>query len=64
MDELKGKLRERRKSYRDCANWVGISVTAFNNKINKKVPFTCWEAKMLMDFLELTNEEAVKIFLS
>lgn len=63
MDELKGKIREHRSTYKDCADFIGISVTAFNSKINKKVPFTCWEAKRLIEFLHLTKNEAIRIFL-
>ena len=64
MNALKGALTERNKTYKECAQNCGMSVTTFNNKINGRLPFTCWEVKQLGDFLDLSDSEIVRIFLS
>lgn len=64
MNALKGALTERSKTYRECAESCGMSVTTFNNKINGRFPFTCWEARQISEFLGLSTPEIVRIFLS
>ena len=61
-DLLKGKIREKRKSYNDCAEFLNISVTTFSDKINSKVEFKISEAIQLSKFLMLSQEEYLKIF--
>lgn len=64
MLKLKGVLTEKKKTYEECAKNIGISVTTFNDKINGRRAFSCWEAARLSDFLSLTAAEKVYIFLS
>ena len=64
MNALKGALTERNKTYKECAKNCGMSITTFNNKINGRLPFTCWEAKQISAFLDLSTPEIVRIFLS
>lgn len=63
MLKLKGVLTEKKKTYEDCARKLGISVTAFNDKINGKRAFSCWEATLLAGYLALSDKERVHIFL-
>lgn len=63
MLKLKGVLTEKKKTYEDCAKALGISVTAFNDKINGKRSFSCWEATRLSRYLELSQTDRVSIFL-
>lgn len=64
MMKLKGILTEKKKTYEDCAKALGISTTAFNDKINGKRAFSCWEATRLSGYLELSCAERASIFLS
>lgn len=63
MTKLKGKLTEKKKTYEDCAMVLGISVTAFNNKINGDSSFNLPEIVKLCEYLELEDSEKVRIFL-
>lgn len=63
INKLKGKLTEKCKSYEDCAKALEISTTAFCSKMNGKTNFNIVEAKRLADFLEMTKDEIVSIFL-
>lgn len=64
VQKLKGKLREKEKTYKDCAKVLGCSVTTVSNKMQGKIPFDCWEAEQISNWLHLTNMERVDIFLS
>ena len=57
-------LVEKKKSQAECAKVIGISVQNFNLKINGKSSFKLDEAEMLGNFLEMTEEEKLDIFLS
>lgn len=61
---LKGKLYERKKTYKDLAEALNISVTAVNNKMNGRTEFDCAEACIIKKWLPLTNEESINIFLA
>lgn len=61
---LKGKLVEKGKTYREGANAIGCSVGSFNNKMQGRVAFDCSEATTLSDWLLLTTQEKLDIFLS
>lgn len=63
MLKLKGLLTEKKKTYEDCAKHLNISVTSFNEKINGRRSFSCWEATELAEFLDLSCEERSHIFL-
>lgn len=62
IDKLKGKLVEKRLTYMDCAEELGISKTTFTSKMNNRTGFGVTEAAKLSDFLKLTQEEMLSIF--
>lgn len=64
LDKLKGKMRERDVTQLKCSNELGISLEAFNKKINGKVEFSVREAEMLGNYLNLSDNEKVDIFLN
>lgn len=64
MMKLKGLLTEKKKTYEDCAKELNISVTSFNDKINGRRAFSCWEATKLSGYLGLDCQERANIFLS
>lgn len=59
---LKGKIREKNKTYNDCAEHLNISVASFSDKINAKVEFKVKEAVELSKYLNLTDNEYLSIF--
>lgn len=63
-DRLKGKLVEKGKTYEDCAKAVNVTVTTFSKKMNGASKFYIDEVKALSDFLKLTNNEKIDIFLT
>ena len=63
LTKLKGKLVELKKTYEDCAKVLGISITAFNNKMNGDSTFKLPEVNKLCEYLGLSDEEKVRIFL-
>ncbi len=63
-DKLKGKLVEKKKSYAQCAEALGITLTTFNNKINGLSKFYIDEVRELSSFLKLSNNEKIDIFLN
>ena len=63
LDKLKGKLVEKKRTYDDCSNFLGIAIATFNNKMNGKSKFYVEEVNKLSEFLELTQSEKVDIFL-
>lgn len=63
FDKLKNKIFEKRKTYKECANVLGISIVAFSNKINGRYEFKVTEVIKLAEFLSLTPEESQSIFL-
>ena len=62
LDVLKGKLREKGKTYKDCATYLSISPLTFHNKINGETEFSTVEASKLSNFLGLTEDEKLNIF--
>lgn len=60
--KLRGVLSEKKKSYRECASALGMSVTTFSNKMNRKSRFSVPEANNLSEFLKLSDEEKLRIF--
>lgn len=61
--KLKGKLVEKRLTYKECASVIGISVTSFSKKINGSSKFNIDEVICLSNILSLTPEEEINIFL-
>lgn len=64
INKLKGKMREKKVPYKKCADFLGISNTTVNDKINGKTRFYVDEIEQLSILLELTLEEKIDIFLS
>lgn len=64
LDKLKGKIVEKKANYNQCAKAINTTVTTFCNKINNKSNFTVEEVLLLSEFLGLSNEEKIDIFLS
>lgn len=63
LDKLKGKMRENNLSQEVLAKMIGLSLSAFNSKINGKVNFDVKEAEAIGQLLNLTDEEKINIFL-
>lgn len=61
---LKAKISEKKTSYKECAKALNVSTNTFSNKMNEITKFTTYEAFLLSEFLKLTQEEKVDIFLS
>lgn len=59
---LKGKIREKSKTYVECSEHLNISLASFSDKINAKTEFKVKEAIELSKFLNLTDEEYLSIF--
>lgn len=64
LDKLKGKMRERDVTQLKCSNELGISLEAFHKKINGKVEFKVSELEILGNYLNLSDQEKIDIFLS
>ena len=60
--ELKGLIREKRLNYNLMAQKIGISISAFSNKINGKTVFTLLEALDIISILEIDANEISKYF--
>lgn len=63
LAKLKGKIREDGKNYDQCAKAIGKSRTSFNSKINGASRFFIDELDTLGNFLHMTEDEKVDIFL-
>lgn len=64
IERLKVKLFEKGKTYADVASVLNISTTAVANKMTGKSKFDCAEATIISEWLNLTYEERVDIFLT
>nr|DAO89674.1 MAG TPA: Regulatory protein [Caudoviricetes sp.] len=62
LDILKNKIFENRKTYKDCAEMLNISVTAFSNKMNGHTEFKVTEVINLAEYLSLSSEDCQTIF--
>lgn len=63
LDKLKGKMREMGKTYEDGAKFLGITTTTFSKKMNGESKIYVDEANLLSEFLKLTAQEKIEIFL-
>lgn len=61
-NKLKGYLREKNKSYSDCSNAIGITITSFSNKLNGKSLFNITEINDLVSYLNMDYNTAMEIF--
>lgn len=62
-NKLKAKMVEEGKIYKDGCEVLHLSMQSFSNKMNGKVSFTCAEAEQLGNFLGMTDQEKIDIFL-
>lgn len=64
LQKVKGIIREKNRTYKECAEAIGISVYSFQGKINGHQKFYINELNDLGDFLGMTSEEKAYIFLT
>ena len=64
VDILRGKMVEKRMTYKDCSRYLNITTTTFSKKMNGQSKFTIDEACKLSNFLKLSIDERCLIFLS
>lgn len=64
INKLKGKIREKSKTYEECSKSIGVTITTFSNKMNGISKFYVEEINILSKFLGLTNDEKIDIFLN
>lgn len=60
---LKGKIVEKGLNVESVAESIGIDRSSLYRKLNNGEKISCGEAKRIMEFLGLSEEEAVLIFL-
>ncbi len=63
-DKLKGRIKEKGKTQKDCADVLGIKPATFSQKINGIRAITLNEAEKLQRLLGITNEEFPIYFFS
>ena len=64
INKLKGKIREKRLTYKILAQKIGIGLTSMHYKSNGKNLFNQEEMKKLKEALRLTDNETIDIFFS
>lgn len=62
LNSLKGKIKEECLSYREVSTKSGISLTAFNNKINGYSVFDTDEVSALVEILNIEPNDIIKYF--
>ena len=60
---LKSKLSLRERTQKDLAKALGLSEVSTNKKVNGTIKFSLNEVKKIKEYLNLTNDEVVEIFL-
>ena len=61
---LKSKLSLKEKTQKDLAKALGLSKVSVSKKINGLLRFSLPEVKKVKDYLDLTNDEVVEIFIN
>jgi len=62
-DILKGKMREKRITQSEMAKMLNVDVSTLNRKLNDvNAEFSIKEAKIIVEKLQLTSEQATAIF--
>ena len=61
--KLKGLIVEKGKNFKECALALDISEFQFRQKINGKADFWVSEAIILGNYLKLTEQEFIAVFL-
>ena len=62
LNKLKQRIKECDMNYKALASAIGISVSAFNNKINGRSAFDIIEASALSSILDITPQEITIFF--
>lgn len=62
LNSLKGKIKEECLSYRKVSTKSGISLNAFNNKINGYSVFNTDEVSALVEILNIEPNDIIKYF--
>ena len=61
---LKAKLSLKEKTQKDLAKALGLSKVSVSKKVNGLLRFSLPEVKKVKDYLDLTNDEVVEIFIN
>ena len=61
---LKSKLSLKEKTQKDLAKALGLSKVSVSKKVNGLSRFSLPEVKKIKDYLELTDDEVVEIFIN
>ena len=61
---LKSKLSLKEKTQKDLAKALGLSKVSVSKKVNGLLIFSLPEVKKVKDYLDLTNDEVVEIFIN
>lgn len=62
LNKLKGRIKEKKMTYSFLSTELGISLSAFNNKINGRSTFDIVEASALSSLLDIPPQEVVIFF--
>lgn len=60
---LKGRMREKKITYRKLASDLGIALNTFSDKINGFYPFTAAEMEIIAEYLEIWPMDIARFFL-
>ena len=61
---LKSRLSLKGKTQKDLAKALGLSKVSVSKKVNGLLRFSLPEVKKVKDYLDLTNDEVVEIFIN
>lgn len=61
---LKSKLSLKEKTQKDLTKALGLSKVSISKKVNGLLRFSLPEVKKVKDYLDLTNDEVVEIFIN
>ena len=62
LDKLKGRIKEKGRNYEQLSHELGISVSAFNNKVNGRSEFDIVEAGKLSSILDIPPRDIINFF--
>ena len=61
---LKSKLTLNEITQRDLAKRLGLAEVTINKKVNGAIDFSLEEIAKMKDYLNLTNDEVIEIFIN
>lgn len=62
LSKLKGRIREKGSNYRDISKEIGMSLSAFNDKMNGRTAFDIVEASKVAAILDISPENIAYFF--